>query len=170
METKTPKRIPYGNANFEKVRTEGYAYIDKTQYIELLEQENNDNLFLTRPRKFGKSLFFSMLSSYYDINQANKFDQLFGDLYIGKHPTPKRNTYLVLNLDFSGLNTASEDAFAASLSGKIQDNVRDFLESYEHLFPKGDIYSKQMDVEQPGVWSLRKAFTAAKSANKKLFV
>ncbi|MDR2408704.1 MAG: AAA family ATPase, partial [Bacteroidales bacterium] len=83
METKIPKRIPYGNTNFESIRTENYVYIDKTQYIELLEREDNKNLFLTRPRKFGKSLFFSMLSNYYDINQANKFEQLFGDLYIG---------------------------------------------------------------------------------------
>jgi hypothetical protein len=65
METKTGKRLPYGNSNFEKIRTGNYVYIDKTQYIELLEQEDNDNLFFTRPRKFGKSLFFSMLSNYY---------------------------------------------------------------------------------------------------------
>jgi hypothetical protein len=92
MDTRIPKRLPYGNSNFEKVRTENYVYVDKTRYIELLEQENNDNLFFTRPRKFGKSLFFSMLSHYYDINQADKFEQLFGDLYIGKYPTPKRNS------------------------------------------------------------------------------
>ena len=170
METKTPKRIPYGNANFEKIRTENYVYIDKTQYIELLERENNDSLFLTRPRKFGKSLFFSMLSNYYDINQADKFDRLFGDLYIGKHPTPKHNTCMVLNLDFSGLNTASEEAFAVSLSRKMQDNIRGFLNRYKHLFPEGDIYSKQIDIEQPGVWSLQKAFNAAEDAGKKLFI
>ncbi|MDR1022656.1 MAG: AAA family ATPase, partial [Prevotellaceae bacterium] len=111
MEATTPKRLPYGNSNFEKIRTGSYAYIDKTRFIELLEQEDNDNLFFTRPRKFGKSLFFSMLSHYYDINQADKFEQLFGDLYIGRHPTPKHNTYLVLNLDFSGLDTSSEDCF-----------------------------------------------------------
>jgi hypothetical protein len=89
-----------------------------------------------------------MLSNYYDINQADKFDQLFGDLYIGKHPTPKHNTYMVLNLDFSGLDTTSEKSFATSLSGKIQDNVRNFLGRYEHLFPKGDIYSEEIKIEQ----------------------
>ncbi|MDR0602805.1 MAG: ATP-binding protein [Bacteroidales bacterium] len=170
METKKRKRIPYGNTNFEKIRTENYVYIDKTQYIELLEQENNDNLFLTRPRKFGKSLFFSMLSNYYDINQADKFEQLFGDLYIGKHPTPKHNTYMVLNLDFSGLDTTSEEAFAVSLSGKMQDNIRGFLNRYAYLLPEGDIYSKQIDIEQPGVASLRKAFNATEAANKKLYI
>ncbi|MDR0603028.1 MAG: AAA family ATPase, partial [Bacteroidales bacterium] len=168
MNTKIPKRIPYANTNFEKIRTGNYVYIDKTRYIELLEKEDNDNLFLTRPRKFGKSLFFSMLSNYYDINQADKFDQLFGDLYIGKHPTPKHNTYLVLKVNFSGLDTTSEEAFTASLSGEIQDNVRGFLAKYKHLFPEGDIYNKQIDIEQPGVASLRKAINAAEAAGKKM--
>jgi hypothetical protein len=164
------KQLPYGASNFEKVRTKNYVYIDKTRYIELLEQENNDNLFFTRPRKFGKSLFFSMLSYYYDINQADKFEQLFGDLYIGQHPTPKHNTYLVLNLDFSGLDTSNEECFKVSLSRKIQDTVRGFLERYSHRFPKGDIYNAQIDTEQPGIASLRKAFNAAEAANKKIFI
>jgi hypothetical protein len=60
------KRLPYSNSNFESVRTENYAYVDKMLFIELLENEPNKNLFFTRLRKFDKSLFFSMLSHYYD--------------------------------------------------------------------------------------------------------
>ncbi|MDR2409435.1 MAG: ATP-binding protein [Bacteroidales bacterium] len=71
---KKRKWLPYGNSNFESIRTGNYVYIDKTRYIELLEDEDNKNLFFTRSRKFGKSLFFSMLSNYYDINQADKFE------------------------------------------------------------------------------------------------
>ncbi|MDR3245480.1 MAG: AAA family ATPase, partial [Prevotellaceae bacterium] len=123
METMKGKRLPYGNCDFESIRTENYIYIDKTRYIEMLENEGNKNLFFTRPRKFGKSLFFSMLSNYYDINQTDKFETLFGDLYIGKNPTPRRNRYMVLNLDFSGLNTTSEEDFRNTISQKIQDNV-----------------------------------------------
>jgi hypothetical protein len=170
METKNRKRLPYGISNFEKIRTENYIYVDKTQYIELLENENNDKLFFTRPRKFGKSLFFSMLSHYYDINQADKFEQLFGDLYIGQHPTPKHNTYLILNLDFSGLDTTTEENFQISLSGEIQDTIRGFLSRYAHLSPKFDIYNAEITVEQPGVKSLLKAFNAAESADKKLYI
>jgi hypothetical protein len=81
MTTQTSKRLPYGNSNFESVRTENYVYVDKTRFIELLENEGNKNHFFIRPRKFGKSLFFSMLSHYYDINGADKFDTLFDDLY-----------------------------------------------------------------------------------------
>jgi hypothetical protein len=170
MEAKNRKRLPYGISNFEKIRTENYIYVDKTPYIELLENENNDKLFFTRPRKFGKSLFFSMLSYYYDINQADKFEQLFGDLYIGKHPTPKHNTYLILKFNFSGLNTFTEEAFEVSLSGEIQDTVRGFLSRYDYLSPKFDIYNREITVEQPGVRALLKAFNAAESAGKKLYI
>ncbi|MDR1024028.1 MAG: ATP-binding protein [Prevotellaceae bacterium] len=170
METKAPKRLPYGHSNFESVRTENYIYVDKTRFIELLENEGNRNLFFTRPRKFGKSLFFSMLSHYYDINQADKFELLFGDLYIGQHPTPKHNSYLVLNLDFSGLDTSTDERFNKSISQKIQDIVRSFLGRYKHLFPDGDIYSKQIDTEQPGVASLRKVFNVAEAIGKKVYI
>ncbi|MDR3194152.1 MAG: AAA family ATPase, partial [Tannerella sp.] len=169
MNARIPKRLPYGNCNFEKIRTENYVYIDKTRFIELLEQENNDNLFFIRPRKFGKSLLFSMLSHYYDINQADRFGTLFGDLYIGKHPTPRRNSYLVLNLDFSGLDTTGEEDFRISFSSKVQDIVRAFLFKYRQLFPEDELY-KQIDSEQPGVKSLRKALNAAEAVGIKIFV
>jgi hypothetical protein len=169
METKRRKRLPYGISNFETIRIENYIYIDKTQHIELLEDEDNKNLFFTRPRKFGKSLLFSMLSYYYDINQADKFEQLFGDLYIGQHPTPRHNTYLVLNFDFSGLNTSSKEDFKISFSRRVQETIRDFLYMYHDVFPEKDFY-KRIDIEQPGVDSLRKAFSATKSAKKKLFI
>ncbi|MDR1593349.1 MAG: AAA family ATPase, partial [Prevotellaceae bacterium] len=170
MEKKKGKRLPYGNTNFEKLRTENFVYIDKTRYIELLENENNDKLFFTRPRKFGKSLFLSTLSYYYDLNQADKFEQLFGDLYIGKHPTPRKNSYLVLNFKFSGLDTTNEERFMVSFSQKVQEFVYGFLKRYSHLFPDGDIYCKQIDDQKPGVASLWKAFNAAESAGKKIYV
>jgi hypothetical protein len=170
MEIKKQKQLPYGISNFEKIRTGNYVYIDKTRYIELLEQEANDNLFFTRPRKFGKSLFFSMLSHYYDINQADKFEQLFGDLYIGKHPTPTHNSYLVLNLDFSGLDTSSEEYFRTTLSQKIQKHVLRTLARYTHLFPKGDFYYDQIIIEKPGIGALNNFFEAAESIGKKVFI
>jgi hypothetical protein len=170
METKIRKRLPYGNSNFEKIRTENYVYIDKTQYIELLEQEANDNLFFIRPRKFGKSLFFSMLSHYYDVKQADKFEQLFGDLYIGKHPTPKRNSYMVLKLNFSGLDTTSEEDFRRNLSLKMQDYALAFLSRYKYLFTNGDAFYDQIISQQPGIGALRKTFEAVASVGKKMFI
>jgi hypothetical protein len=111
-----------------------------------------------------------MLSHYYDINQEDKFEQLFGDLYIGKHPTPKRNSYLVLNLDFSGLDTTSEEDFRKTLSLKVQNIVRGFLNRYKHFFSQVDAYNEQIDAEQPGVGALSHAFNAAEAAGKKIYV
>lgn len=101
----TKTRIPYGISNFAMLREENYLYVDKTKYVEILE-----NLlpyqFLIRPRRFGKSLFLSMLENYYDIHKKGQFASLFGDLYIGQNPTPDQNNYLVLSLSFASIVTS----------------------------------------------------------------
>ena len=68
METKA-KGIPYGVADFEEVRRENFYYVDKTWYLPVLEDENK-YLFLIRPRRFGKSLFVSMMRAYYDLSMG----------------------------------------------------------------------------------------------------
>lgn len=93
------KRILYGNANYEEIVNDNGYFVDKTQYIERLEQLKNP-VFL-RPRRFGKSLWCRILECYYNIRQKDDFDRLFGDTYIGKNPTPLRNSFFVLHLDFS---------------------------------------------------------------------
>jgi hypothetical protein len=108
---KSPKKLPCGQSNFERIRTENYVYVDKTRFIEMLENEANSYHFLIRPRKFGKSLFLSTLRHYYDICSADNFDTLFGDLYIGKNPTPKRNSLFLMKFSFSGLDTSSVETF-----------------------------------------------------------
>jgi hypothetical protein len=108
------KRLPCGSSNFEEIIIKNYAYIDKTRFIELLENEDNKKQLFIRPRKFGKSLFYSMLFYYYDLNSADNFERLFGDLYIGKHPTRRHNSYAVMRFSFSGLDTHNEDGFRMS--------------------------------------------------------
>jgi hypothetical protein len=90
------KRIPYAAANPEEIREENYFFVDKTRFLEELEIYKIP-VFL-RPRRFGKTLWCSVLECYYDINRKAAFDSLFGDLYIGKHPTPLKNRFLVLRL------------------------------------------------------------------------
>ena len=94
------KLLPYGMMNFEDIRLDNYYYVDKTSFIPLIEQSDRFFFFI-RPRRFGKSLTLNMLQHYYDIRTKDKFDALFGDLYIGKHPTKDRNSYLVIKLNFS---------------------------------------------------------------------
>ncbi|GHT22750.1 hypothetical protein AGMMS4957_13350 [Bacteroidia bacterium] len=170
METKKIKRLPTGISNFESMMTENYAYVDKTRFVEQLENESNPYQFFIRPRKFGKSLFFTLLDHYYDINKAKMFDELFGGLYIGKHPTPKKNAYAILKFDFSGLNTSEEDGFRRSFSDNIQDSVRHFLNMYRNIFPDADNYIRRIDETKSGIESVRMAITAAESAGIKLFI
>ena len=94
------RQIPYGVSDFRSVRESGLYYVDKSMYIEELEKQPNTLIFI-RPRRFGKSLFINMMRLYYDKNATGDFDRLFGDLYIGQHPTPLRNRYQVLYMDFS---------------------------------------------------------------------
>ena len=100
------KRVPYGRVDLKSVREDGMLYIDKTMYLEKLEQ--NNVLIYTRPRRFGKSMLTSMLAYYYSINEAENFEKIFKELYVYDHPTPYKNKYYVLQFNFSGIETGSE--------------------------------------------------------------
>ena len=145
---KTFKRLPYGESNFERLIDENYAYVDKTRYIEMLENENNTRQFFIRPRKFGKSLFFSMLSCYYDMKRVDRFEDLFGGLYIGKNPTPRKNSYAVMEFNFSGIDTSSPENFIISFKGKVQLLVQRFLKKYETFFEKTETLIDNIEKNQ----------------------
>lgn len=112
MKKDMAKKIPYGLTDYVLLMTDNYYYVDKTQYIDLLEQTAR-YLFLIRPRRFGKSLFLNMLHCYYDVKYADRFDELFGNQYIGKHPTTERGKYLVLRFNFSMVRATDEKLEAA---------------------------------------------------------
>ena len=95
-----PKRVPYGVSDFTRIIRENQYYVDKTMYIPMLEDQP-DYLIFIRPRRFGKSLFLSMLEAYYDCKLKDKFQEIFGELWIGQHPTVHQGQYQVLSLDFS---------------------------------------------------------------------
>ena len=94
------KQVPYGVADFATVMEQNLYYVDKTMFLPMIERQPR-NLFFIRPRRFGKSIFLSMLYSYYDCKQSDKFQKFFGTLWIGSHPTPLQGRYQVLYLDFS---------------------------------------------------------------------
>lgn len=102
------KEIPYGMADFTSMREQNRYYVDKTMYIPLLESQAN-YLILIRPRRFGKSLLLSMLRAYYDLSQKERFQQLFGDLWIGQNPTSLQGTYQILYLDFSKIGGSIDE-------------------------------------------------------------
>ncbi len=102
------KRVLYANANYEEIDDKNGYFIDKTAYIEKLERV--DNPVFLRPRRFGKSLWCRILECYYNINQKNDFERLFGNTYIGQNPTPLRNSFFVLHLDFSVVSPSGDIA------------------------------------------------------------
>ncbi|MEH2872846.1 AAA family ATPase [Segatella copri] len=129
------KRIPYGMQNFEDVIKEDCYYVDKTSFIEQIEESNMYFLFI-RPRRFGKTLTLSMLENYYDINKKDKFDEIFGKLYIGQNPTPEHNTYLIIRLNFAEV-AAGLDDYKDGLDNHCSLVFNFFCDIYAHILPAG---------------------------------
>ncbi len=138
-------KIPYGLSNFKDILTEGYLYIDKTRYIEKLEQQGKYNILL-RPRRFGKSLFLSSLWHYYDIRFQDEFSDLFGSLYIGGRPTPLKNSYQVLFFDFSGIATHDSATIYRGFCNKVEKGLLAFLEQYKY---QPEVGKEVMQAESP---------------------
>ena len=129
------KRIPYGMQNFEDVIKEDCYYVDKTPFIEQIE-ESNKYFFFIRPRRFGKTLTLSMLENYYDINKKDKFEEIFGKLYIGQNPTPEHNTYLIIHLNFAEV-AAGLDDYKDGLDNHCRLVFNFFCDIYAHILPTG---------------------------------
>ena len=144
------KQVPYGVSDFITVVTQNLYYVDKTMYIPQLEEEARF-LFFTRPRRFGKSLFINMLRAYYDSSKKKDFQTLFGNLWIGKHPTPLQGAFQVLYLDFSQVG-GSIDVVEERFNEYCCICLNDFMDSY------GDAYPENM----------RRDFYESKSAGAKL--
>ena len=142
MEKTAIKGIPYGVANFEQVRSENRYYVDKTMYLPLLEEASN-YLFLIRPRRFGKSVFVSMMQAYYDIAKADRFDALFDGLWIQEHPTPLhptplKNAFQMIYFDFS-LVSAQTDRLEDSFNDYCGIVMDSFIKRYQAYYDKDTV-------------------------------
>ena len=128
------KQVPYGVSDFVTVRERNLYYVDKTMYLSLLEQQP-DNLFYIRPRRFGKSLFISMMRAYYDKAMADRFDSLFGGLWIHDHPTPLRGRYQMLYLDFSQVG-GDIDRISERFDEYCKVMLDGFMRKYQNEYPE----------------------------------
>ena len=138
MQQNQIKEIPYGVSDFDIVRRDNMYYVDKTMYLPQLESQAR-YLFFIRPRRFGKSVFISMLHAYYDISRADKFQEMFGDLWIGQHPTPLQGKFLVLYLDFSqvgGTIAQLEENFNRYCKVRLDTFVDTYRQYYSEDFVK----------------------------------
>lgn len=144
-------KMPYGISNYEKIVSDGYYYVDKTKYIEKLENLWTPYIMFFRPSKFGKTLFTSVLENYYDKNKSDKFDELFGNTYIGKNPTELRNKYCILKFDFSQINTSTEETTMADFKNETIKSIEIFKEKY-HLNFLIDTNSKAESILNDFFW------------------
>ena len=125
-------RIPYGEADFKRIRLHRWLYVDKTPFLRPLEEERY--AFLIRPRRFGKSCWVSLLENYYDRTRADAFEAVFGGTDIGRHPTDDRHRYVVLRFDFSVVNDAP-DTLEQEFDTYCHMELRGALERNRDLFP-----------------------------------
>ena len=156
------KRIPYGISNYETLITDNYYYVDKTIYLEKLENCARTIVYL-RPRRFGKTLFTSMMQYYYDINSKDKYDTLFKDTYIYNNPTKNINNYYILKFDFSGISSANNEKLSIreSFNKCVIDSIISFLK----------YYNLKADVDYTGNASeILRSFLVNVTLNNKIYV
>ena len=160
------KRIPYGMMNFIDVREDDCYYVDKTHYIPLIENANK-YFFYIRPRRFGKSLTISMLRHYYNILEADKFKKWYGDLYIGKHPTPERNSYLIIYLNFAVVN-AELNSYRQSLDAHCNTEFNFFCDVYAQYLPEG--IKEEMNKKKGAVEQLDYLYKECVKTNQQIYL
>ena len=160
------KRIPYGMQNFEDVIKEDCYYVDKTPFIEQIE-ESNKYFFFIRPRRFGKTLTLSMLENYYDINKKDKFEEIFGKLYIGQNPTPEHNTYLIIHLNFAEV-AAGLDDYKDGLDNHCRLVFNFFCDIYAHILPADT--KEGLQQEPDAVSKLRFLCQKCQEVGKKIYL
>ena len=131
-------KIPYGISDYKTLKEENYYYVDKTMYLEKIEDIGKVLIYL-RPGRFGKTLFTSMMSYYYDVNTTDMFDTLFKDTYVYNNPTKNKNNYYILKFDFSGITSFEKD-----INGLIKSFKNKLLRGFE-LFDKK--YGTKIDVD-----------------------
>ena len=160
------KLLPYAMMNFAVIRRDDYYYVDKTSFIPLIECSDRF-FFFNRPRRFGKSLTLNMLQHYYDVNAKDKFDALFGDLYIGQHPTKDRNSYLVLKLNFS-LVSAELHNYRKGLDDHCSIVFDYFCDVYADYLPEG--IKEKMQAKDGAVNQLEYLYMECAKVNRKIYL
>ena len=158
------KKLPYGISDYERIVKDNYYYVDKTKYIEKLEDLPQPYITFLRPRKFGKTLFTSTLENYYDIKKKDKFEQLYKETYIGKHPTPLKNSYHILRFNFSGIDTSTVDTTINGFKREVGSSIKLFVQKYGL-----DFYVNMEDEAENILDNLIKSFIVQKS-NDKIYV
>jgi len=159
------REIPYGISDFETIRVDNCYFVDKTRFIHMLEKHKY--IFFIRPRRFGKSIWLSILECYYDINLKERFDEYFNDMYIGENPTSEKNSYFVMRFDFSAVNP-DPDKIEESFETYCADIIELFMDVYNYAFDEK--LAKKIENRKQASQKLDAIFIYAKKRNLKIYM
>lgn len=169
MRTEAIKGIPYGVSDYGRIVQKKYYYVDKTKYLDAIEK-TGEYLFFIRPRRFGKSLFLSLMEAYYDVNYKDSFEQLFKGTWIYNNPTEERGTYLVLKFNFSVVDPASEN-IETSFLHHVRARALVFLERYSgYLKKRREYFNKTIEESQSASDILSSIIDLCDLSRQKLYV
>ncbi len=156
-------------SDYNLVRSENYYYVDKSQYIQEIENIGR-YLFFIRPRRFGKSFFLSLLEYYYDIHHNDRFDELFSGTWIYENPTPERGKYLVLSFNFSQVEPAV-NKLETSFIKHTKSRALSFLRKYAaQLIKDVNFTQKTIEESQSPADILASIVDICKDSNRDLYV
>ena len=158
------RKLPNGTSSYEKIVRENRIYVDKTMYIEKIENLSDSSIMFLRPRKFGKTLFTNTLECYYDILKKDELETLFSNTYIGKNPTKLKNSYHILRFNFSGIDTSCIEETIKGFRREVASSIKLFVEKYNI-----DFYINERDEAEGILDNLFKAFYIQKQ-NEKIYV
>ena len=163
-------KLPQGKSNFRELVRGGFHYVDKTPFVRILEDFSNSYVFFLRPRRFGKSLFVSMMMHYYGEQHKDEFQALFGKYDIGRNPTPLANSYLVLLFEFSGLETSNRDSIKKGFLKNVLQGINDFFNTYSYFNTKEDM--KRLEQYDSPVDVIKEFFqiVRTKAPNRQIFL
>ena len=109
----------------------GFLFVDKTKYIEVLDEDFNYAYMFLRPSRFGKTTFLNLLYDYYDIARANDWEDIFGGLCIGNNPTASRSKHLGLRLELSRIDVSGDISdIKLSFHDYLNSVLSRFLDKY----------------------------------------
>ena len=135
------RRLPLGVNNFTDLRSDDLYYVDKTMYIQVME-DTSRFLFFTRPRRFGKSLFVSMLEEYYDIKAQVRYEDEFKGTWIYDNPTSEKGKYQVIKFDFSKVGGGSIDEIRDKFNRYCGNVLDAFVNKYSVEY--GDFFTNKV--------------------------
>jgi hypothetical protein len=139
--------IGYAQANFATLIADKNLYIDRTAYIRTIENQSNRNLIFVRPRRFGKSLWLSIMYYYYGVEHKAEFETLFGHLDIGKNPTSLRNSFLILRFQFAGIDVETDASTYSGFRQNVLVGILNCMKSYPAYFSEEEMMEiKGLDI------------------------